>query len=109
MLLIKKLPKAFGWKVEKKTNLPGNPYAVAVKDPSSFYFVTGDGLYSIDWKTEKNEKLKDSFMTGLYPSSLVVGNDKRIYVGMRHAVARFTPVADGYDVRWLVKARCTGE
>lgn len=106
MLIISKLPKVFGWKVEKKVKLPGNPYAVATNGPDSFYFVTGEGLFSIQWKTEKIEKLKASHMTGIYPNSLVISDDKHVYVGMRHAVAHFIPGTHGYDVKWLVKTPC---
>ena len=108
MLIIKKRPKAFGWKVEKRVPLPANPYAVAATDPERFYFVTGEGLYSIHWPTEKIDKLKSSYVTRLYPNSLAMDQDKHIYVGMRHAVVHFIPVAGGgYDIKWLVKSRCT--
>lgn len=95
------------WYVEKEIKLPGNPCASAVKDLNGFFFVTGSGLNSVDWKTGKIAELSSSSSQGLYPNSLVVAEHGHVYVGMRHAVAHFTPDGEKYKVKWLVKKRCT--
>lgn len=105
MLIIVKPFGTANWKIEKQIKLPANPFAVTIKDGSSFYFVTDEGLYSIDWNTGKSEKLKLTSTSGLYPNSLVVIGG-HFYVGMRYAVAHFIPAKKGYKIKWLVKKGC---
>lgn len=107
MLIIKKASETSDWKIEKQVKLPAHPYAVAVRDANSFYFVTGEGLYSIDWKSGKFENLKATPTKGLYPNSLVATEKGHIYIGMRHAVAHFIPEKKSFQVKWLVQKRCT--
>lgn len=109
MLVIGRQSETADWKIEKQIKLPANPYAVTAKDGNFFYFVTSEGLHSIDWPTGKIEKLKAASSKGLYPNSIVVANNGHIYVGMRYAVAHFIPEKSGFKVKWLVKNRCEGK
>ncbi len=108
MLVLGGPPAVSKWKIEKNVRLPANPYAVVPKDEEKFFFVTGDGLHSVDWKTGSVDKLIASSITGLYPNSIVVADGGHVYVGMRHAVAHYIPEKNGYKVKWLVKKKCTG-
>jgi hypothetical protein len=99
-----RLVKGVGGRWEAETFIPlgEEPYAAAKDRDGSLVVVTHDRLLRVKPGKRRVENLvAQGFWGGLYPQSLFVAGDK-VYIGMRHGVARFDLAAKIPSVAWLL-------
>ncbi len=90
-----------GFAVGRSVSLGSAPDAVVREASGSFLVATVKGLVRLPGDF-KPVKLLESRWGILYPTSIALDAKGTVYVGMRGGVARMTPVAGGYEVRWLL-------
>ena len=94
------------WKAEDVIDLKDAPEAVVKTADGSLLVATHGRLLKVDPASRKvNVLLDEAFWASLYPDSMVVAPDGRIYIGMRHGVARVEKGEAGHKVAWLLPNR----
>lgn len=92
------------WHVAEEVDLDASPSAFLTETDGSVTIVTGNGLLSYVQGTV--ESLHESDYTLLSVNSVVRTPDRELLIGMRHVVARLTPVDRGYRETWLAPPDC---
>ncbi len=92
------------WKVKVLADLQEKAYVAVAEKDGSLLVVTRDRLVRVSPDGTVRNLVEKAFWGGLYPNSLVSGDAGRLYIGMRHGVARIALSHDGAaaTVRWLV-------
>ena len=88
------------WRIETTTDVGANPEAHTVDRRGRLLIATNEGLMT--YSEGRLTTLRSSNYHLLYPSSVAEGSDGRIFVGMRHVVARVSSTVAGYREVWLV-------
>ena len=89
------------------TALDGCPRAWAI-DGRSLIVLTDSSVYELTSAAEARvaHTFKDD-LRGLYPTSIVLSEDRQLYIGARRYVVRLTPVGGGgYRESWWVPRAC---
>jgi len=94
------------WSSEVALHLSSAPGAAIVEEGGTLLVATSKQLLRIDpasWKT--TILVDDAPWHMLYPNSIAVERSGRVFVGMRHGVARFGPNGGADSGNWLIPCR----
>jgi hypothetical protein len=89
------------FRIGRRVSLGSAPHAAMREASGSILVATHDGLLRIA-PSHAIEDLVRYADGGLYATSIAIDAHGVIYVGMRGAVARFTPAEHAYREQWLV-------
>jgi hypothetical protein len=94
------------WEIDPIIDFNGYPLISTLLSDGSIIVVADDRLIKIS-QDYKNISilLTDMFWTGLYPNSIVYGDNATIYIGMRHGVAMIQKNDNSYNVKWLMPSK----
>jgi hypothetical protein len=94
------------WDIETIIDFKGYPLISTLLSDGAIIVVADDRLIKIS-QDYKNISilLTDMFWTGLYPNSIVYGDNATIYIGMRHGVAMIQKNNNSYNVKWLMPSK----
>jgi hypothetical protein len=91
------------WRSEDLIDLKHVPEVAVKEADGSLFIATTDRLLRVVPSDTKVEVIHDhAFWGGLYPNSIVVAPGGRIYLGMRHGVAKLEKNGGYYKVVWLL-------
>lgn len=107
LLIIEKDHQSAQWEVSENLQLLAAPEASALdSQEKNLWISTSLGLQSFKKRQLIIEHSSD--LSSLYPDSMGISDLGEVYVGMRHAVVRYSPlVSGGFREDWLVPASCT--
>lgn len=94
------------WAIENTIDLASAPRVFAPESPSTFFVLDGNSLNRFHTDTGRVEWLVDAHFGMLHPTSMAIAEPNMIFVGMRHAVARFNLTTRPPTVDWLVRQQC---
>lgn len=94
------------WSAEDVADLGSMPLAFAAESPSTVIVLDGNGLRRVHIDSGRIEGLVEIGLGVLYPTSMVITRSGFVYVGMRHAVARFDLTTDPPTQDWHVRPEC---
>lgn len=83
--------------------LPGTPKAYTLRD-DGLWIVTSKAVLRFDG--DRVQRVHGVAYQSLYPNSIVVDAQGRIFIGMRHLVVRLTKSRRGYHEDWFVPPSC---
>lgn len=86
-------------------NLDGEPAAYVQETPDSVLILTTQGVRRLK-SSASIEKLVDTDIAILYPTSMALTKQGVIYLGMRHYIVRLIPTGNGYKEEWFVPNDC---
>lgn len=96
------------WQLGERLQLPSTPQAVLSVATDTVLVATPDGVLSVQPRQRTSQWLfRNAMWDRMYAQSLARDAHGALYVGMRHAVTRLTPVDSGYREEWLVRSSCT--
>lgn len=98
------------WRAEDVVNLKHAPEVAAKGADGELIVATTDRLLKVIPAEKRIEVLVDhAFWGGLYPRSILLTPDGKIYLGMRHGVALIEKKDDTYKTSWLLPNKAFAE
>lgn len=94
------------WRVGHIVPLGAAPRAFAVdpRDPEVLWIVTHEAI--LRYAQGELKRVRRVDYRRLDPNSLAIDSEGRLFVGMRHLVARHSPSPRGWNEDWLVPPEC---
>ena len=107
ILVLERNSQVAEWQVSDEHSLLAAPEASTYNEKEGkLWIITSLGLQSFQAGRVTIEL--ESNLSSLYANSIGISGFGEIYVGMRHAVARYSPTASGgFREEWLVPSHCT--
>jgi hypothetical protein len=105
-VLVLRVTKGGAWHVARAISLGSAPSAVSLVHPDSLLVVTTKGLLRVATDGAIDRVHRSHTWWAVYPNSVVRDSRGLVFVGMRYAVARLTPLGSGYREEWIIPERC---
>ena len=98
------------WTKDAAIHLTGIPFVGTADSDDRLVVATRTQLTRITYDSRRVEVIfKPPFWAELLPHSMVVTPEGKIFLGMRHGIARFDKQGSNYSASWLVPNKAIAE